>query len=82
MRTTLTLDDDVAAQIEQLRRDDALGLKQVVNDALRRGLQQMSTEPRPGRKPYRTRTFNLGAPKFPIDSVADALAFAEGEDHR
>lgn len=82
MRTTLTLDDDVASQLEQLRRARDLPLKQVVNDTLRQGLRQMQEGAKPRRKPYRTRGLDLGAARFPVDNVAEALAFAEGEDFR
>ncbi len=41
MRTTLTLDDDVAAALERLRRSRRIGLKRLVNEALRRGLNDM-----------------------------------------
>jgi hypothetical protein len=37
MRTTLTLDEDVAALLERVRSQRSLGLKQAVNEALRRG---------------------------------------------
>jgi hypothetical protein len=82
MRTTLTLDDDVAAQLEQLRRASDAPFKQVVNDALRQGLRQLTEAPKATREPYRTRGFDTGAAKFPIDNIAEALAFAEGEDFR
>ena len=38
MRTTITLDDDVAAQLRRLARETGRPFKQVVNDALRAGL--------------------------------------------
>lgn len=38
MRTTLTLDDDVIALLKRAERERGLSFKQVVNDALRRGL--------------------------------------------
>ena len=38
MRTTLTLDDDVAAKLKSLTRKSGASFKDVVNDALRRGL--------------------------------------------
>jgi hypothetical protein len=78
MRTTLTLDDDVAVQLERLRRSRDASLKDLVNDALRRGLREMSAPP-PNRKPFRTRTFHMGRPLVNIDNVAEALAYAEGE---
>ena len=82
MRTTLTLDDDVAAQLEQLRRARDLPLKQAVNEALREGLRQMARPSKARRKPYQSRVLDLGAARFPVDSVADALAFTEGDDFR
>jgi len=54
MRTTLTLDDDIAALLKQTlaRRKD--GLRVVVNEALRYGLRRMSGPPE-RRATYRTR---------------------------
>lgn len=49
MRTTLTLDDDVMRLVEEAVHRERRPLKQVVNDALRRGLA-----PRVARgEPYR-----------------------------
>jgi hypothetical protein len=83
MRTTLTLEDDVAVQIERIRRDRDASLKDVVNDALRLGLKEMSSPQKPPRKPFRTRGFDAGAVLIPnIDNIADVLAIAEGEDFK
>ena len=49
MRTTLSLDDDVAARIEQLRRELNTPLKELVNEALRRGLAAMHERCEPCR---------------------------------
>ncbi len=46
MRTTLTLDDDVAAAIERLRRARDASLKDIVNEALRKGLSDLTTRPK------------------------------------
>ena len=78
MRTTLTLDDDVAAQLERLRRQRDLKFRELVNDVLRRGLREMSGEPR-RRKAVRTRTFDMGKPLINIDNVAETLGYLEGE---
>jgi len=43
MRITLRLDDDLAAALERVRRTRNANLKDVVNDALRRGLNDLST---------------------------------------
>jgi hypothetical protein len=78
MRTTLTLDDDVAVQLERLRRTRNANLKDVVNEALRRGLRDMST-PSKKRQPFRTRVFPMGKPLINLDNVAETLAQLEGE---
>lgn len=38
MRTTVTLDDDVAAEVERLRREDGLGVSSAINQLLRSSL--------------------------------------------
>lgn len=82
MRTTLTIDDDVAVQLHRLRRSQNRGLKQLVNEALRRGLKQMSEQDKPQGN-YQTRSVDLGRCLIGnIDDVAEVLAIAEGEDFR
>ena len=81
MRTTLTLADDVAVQLEQLRQARDANLKDIVNEALRLGLREMTAKPKK-RKPFRTRTFDMGPPLINIDNVAEALAYAEGEGYK
>ncbi len=51
MRTTLTLDPDVARLLQDAVHRERRPLKQVVNDALRRGL----APPRPRRQLYRVK---------------------------
>ncbi len=58
MRTTLTIDDDLAAQIQEKRRRHGYSLKRVINSLLREGLQ--SRQERPQAKKYRTRVRKLG----------------------
>jgi len=78
MRTTLSLDDDVTVQIERLRRARNSSLKDIVNEALRRGLRDMSAPAR-RRKAFRTRAFRMGKPLVNLDNVAETLAHLEGE---
>lgn len=82
MRTTLTIDDDVAAVLDRLRRSEDKSLKELVNQALRRGLKDFTAPAKP-RKPFRTRSFNPGRCLIgDIVSVSEAIAIGEGEDHR
>ena len=82
MRTTLTLDDDVAAGIERLRSEKDASLKDIVNEALRLGLREMREPPRPRRR-FRTRPIAGTTPLVPdVDNIAEVIAIAEGEDFR
>ena len=45
MRTTLTLDDDVAEKLRQIAHRSGRSFKEVVNDALRRGLSTGAKPP-------------------------------------
>jgi hypothetical protein len=82
MRTTLTIEDDVAAALERLRRSQDKSLKELVNQALRCGLEQLNAPPKK-RKPFRTRSVPLGRCLIgEIVSISEALAIAEGEDHK
>ncbi len=72
MRTTLSLDDDVAALLEQVRKAKDITFKQVVNQALREGLAQMSAPPE--AKPFRTQAVDLGNCYYPnLDNVWEVL---------
>lgn len=83
MRTTLSLDKDVAAALERVRKARKSPLKQVVNEALRRGLGQMASPPRPPRRPFRTKPVSLGRCRVGnVDNVSEVLAVAEGETFR
>jgi hypothetical protein len=79
MRTTLSLDDDVAAMLERLRKSRRASLKELVNEALREGLKHLTTPPK-RRKPFRTASVDLGRCLLGnVDNVAEVLAVAEGE---
>jgi hypothetical protein len=82
MRTTLTLDEDVAATLGRVREKRNLTLKGAVNEALRRGLREME-EGAPARQAYSTEPVSLGGCLIGnLDDVAEGLAVAEGEDFR
>ncbi|HTT82654.1 MAG TPA: hypothetical protein VMF67_04160 [Rhizomicrobium sp.] len=82
MRTTLTIDDDVAAALERMRRSRDASFKDIVNDVLRRGLKDINAPQKPRRR-FRTRSVDLGKPRIAdLDNIAEVLAIAEGEDFR
>jgi hypothetical protein len=77
VRTTLTLDDDVAKLLDKEVRRSGNPFKQVVNHFLRVGL----TAPKqPRRKPFKVTPINLGLPHY--DKVEDLLEYLEGPEHR
>lgn len=82
MRTTMTLDPDVAAQLERVIRKRRQSMKAVVNEALRAGLAQLQESALP-RTAFRTTGFNLGPSLVgSVDDVEGVLARVEGEAHR
>ena len=58
MRTTLTIDDDLIAQIEDLQRREGLSFKGAVNYLLRAGIQYQAQPPKAKR--HRTQSRKLG----------------------
>ncbi len=80
MRTTLTLEDDVAAMLLRIQREEKKGLKQVINEVLRMGLLQRNRKPAE-RGGYATPEVSAGICLYPdLDNTAEILAAAEGED--
>ncbi|HSM21197.1 MAG TPA: hypothetical protein VK876_03190 [Rubrivivax sp.] len=70
MRTTVTLDPDVERLLRQAVHERDASFKQVINDALRLGLQKGPREPLPRYEPL---TFDLGRPLVDL-AKAGALA--------
>ncbi len=82
MRTTITLDEDVAAKVKAEMRRSGKSFKETINEVLRRGLLPRR-QPGP-RRPFRIRARDLGAlrPGLSLDDVAGLLERVEGEQHR
>ena len=82
MRTTLTLDDDVAAKLKAEARRSGRSFRTIVNDMLRRGLATRPTAPT--RKPFRVAARDLGKlrPGLSLDSIGDLLEQVEGPLYR
>ena len=82
MRTTLTLDPDVAALAQRMQRVRGQSFKAIVNEALRHGLRAMVT-PSVQSEAYSTPAVDLGRCRIGgLDDVAEVLAIAEGEEFR
>jgi plasmid stability protein len=76
MRTTLTLDDDVAAKLKELVERHKSSFREEVNAVLRRGLSvQERSERRP--KPFRVATFRSafrpGVDPLKLNQLSDDL---------
>jgi hypothetical protein len=81
VRTTLTLDDDVAVQLREQARKTGKPFKEIVNEALRTGLN--TPQPR-GRKRFVVKGAKpLGLkPGFSYDNIWELIEQAEGPYHR
>ena len=78
MRTTLTLDDDVAALLKKEVRKSGEPFKQVVNRYLRSGL---TAAKQPARRPFKVKPINLGLPRD-FDKIEELIEYLEGPEHR
>jgi hypothetical protein len=75
MRTTLTLDPDVARMVAEEAHRQRKPVKQVVNDALRRGLAPRATRARPAAYRVRPHAARLrpGLDRAKLNALADDL---------
>jgi len=79
VRTTLSLDDDVASLLEKEIRRSGASFKEVVNRVLRLGLM---TANRPARKPFVVKPRKLGLPPaVTYDNIEQLVEHLEGPKH-
>jgi hypothetical protein len=83
VRTTLTLDDDVAARLKAEMRRTGKAFRDVVNDVLRLGFSSRPQGP-DTVTPFVVQARDLGAllPGLSLDNVGSLLEAAEGPQHR
>ena len=82
MRTTITLDHDVAQRAKAARAKSGKSFKQVINEALRAGFERLDEAPKKG-KPFKVKSAKMGLrPGLSYDNIGELLAQAEGEDYR
>lgn len=76
MRTTLTLDDDLAAKLKELAREGDRSFKEVTNEVIRRGLTT-GEGPAEGPKPFtvvpKACGFKPGVDPLKLNQVYDDL---------
>jgi hypothetical protein len=77
MRTTVTLGDDVAAELRRLQRERSIGVSEALNELARAGMAR-KREP---RRQFVQRTHKLGL-GIDVTNVAEALELIEGPDYR
>jgi hypothetical protein len=82
MRTTVTLDEDVAAKLRAEARRTGKPFKEVLNECLRIALSGGRRRTRPAS--FRIETRDLGAlrPGLSLDNVAELLDLVEGPESR
>jgi len=76
MRTTVSLEDDVVAAVEEIRRTRHIGLSEAVNELARAGM----AAPRKG-KVFQQRSADLGI-RIDVSNVAEALDTLDGPGAR
>lgn len=79
MRTTLTLDADVARRLQQELRRTGKGMKAVVNDALRSGLGLAERREKPPRFEVRPHSFGF-KPGVDLNRLNQLVDELEAED--
>jgi hypothetical protein len=76
MRTTLTLDEDVAAKLRELAHRRRVSFKEAVNSILRRGLFAQEAQSKASR-PFRVETFRSafrsGVDPLKLNQLSDEL---------
>jgi hypothetical protein len=81
MRTTVTLDDDLAVWLERRQAEEGKTFKDVLNEAVRLGRASIEAPPQRVSE-VEIEPLPLGRQLIDLDNVAEALAIAEGEDYR
>ncbi|MBI4904341.1 MAG: antitoxin [Acidobacteria bacterium] len=76
--TTVTLDEDVYARVQQASRERAQPFKQTLNDLIRAGLHA-----KPQKTAFRIKSYKMGVfPGLDYNKVEELLEHAEGPLHK
>lgn len=83
MRTTVTLEDDVFAKLQEEASRNRTSMKDTINELLREGLRAKELNRSAPSAKFRIRPRNFGVSTgIPIDSTSKLLNLLEGEEHR
>lgn len=74
MRTTVTLDPDAAAIVNQRMRERGVSFKDALNDIIRRGAAPA------GGTPFRTGTASMGTSRVNLDRALQVAADLEDDE--
>lgn len=74
MRTTVTLDPDTAALVQQRMKERGVSFKVALNDAIREGLAAAP------RAPFRTPSRHMGLPTVRLDKALQLAGELEDEE--
>jgi hypothetical protein len=75
MRTTITLTPEVEALVKKAMAQRKMSFKEIVNEAIRRGLGGTATSPKVALP-----TFDMGPPKISLDKATQLAAALEDEE--
>jgi len=82
MRTTLTIDDDIAFALKKVQeKEPSKSFKEIINDILRRGLK--SKDPNIKKKDFKLITYPLQLKEgLCLDNIEELLDQIEGPNRR
>ena len=82
MRTTLTIDDDVAFGLKRIQESESeKSFREVINEVLRRGLT--SPKPKQSRKKFKVKAYPLGLREgLNLDNIEELLTQIEGPNRK
>jgi hypothetical protein len=83
VRTTVTLDDDVARALEQIQAQEHTTFRQALNETIREGLAARERRARLGGGQFKTtQARTLGPRLTSFDNTSELIALIEGDSYR
>jgi len=76
MRTTVRIEDDLLAELKEQARAEGISLAQLLNRALRTGLETK----KPRRRTVRIQPLEMGPPKIDLDKALHVAEQLEDEE--